>query len=147
MIDAAGLAPAPPPAPKAPPPPPGPNMDKAMALMLTRLAEPPPPAQPAAAPSITIHQGDTHIAPAAVTVQPAAITVENRQEAQAAPNVEVRVEAIMPEQPAPTVEVTVEQPAEMTMHVASMPNRRTTSGVERNLAGEIIKTEQIETDA
>jgi lambda family phage portal protein len=148
-IKAAGLQPPPaaPPHAAPKPPPADPTLSKAMALIMARMAEP-APASP-----ITIHQGDTHVAPAAVQIDnhlPAAQTsvlVENRQEAQAAPNVEVRVEAIMPKQTVPVVEVNVELPDEMTMNVASMPARRTTSSVERNLAGEIERTEQIETDA
>jgi lambda family phage portal protein len=150
-ITAAGLQPEPAPvvAPVAPAKPaePDPAMGKAMALLMTRLAEPQAPAQPAAAPSVVINQGDTHITTPPVSVQPAAVHIENRQEAQAAPNVEVRVDAVMPEQAAPVVEVNVELPSETTMHIASMPTRRTRSDVERNLAGEITKAEQIETDA
>jgi hypothetical protein len=96
---------------------------------------------------VVINQGDTHITTPPVSVQPAAVHLEHRQEAQAAPNVEVRVDAVMPEQAAPVVEVNVELPSETTMHIASMPTRRTRSVVERNLAGEITKAEQIETDA
>lgn len=114
-------------------------------------------AQPAAVPpSITfaagafdIKAGNTQIEnhPPAVQIDnhlPApSVTVENRQDAQAAPNVEVHVEAVMPEQPAAVVEVTVEQPpAEVNVH---LPDRQTVTTFTHNHAGDIVAATQTET--
>lgn len=142
----AQAAPSSSPAPKAPPA--DANFGKALALLLARAAE---PLAQAPAPNVTIHQAPINVTTPEVRVDnhlpPTSVTVENRQEAQAAPNVEVRVEAVMPESPAPNIEVRVEQPAELTMHVASMPARETVSTIDRNLAGEIVKSTQLEADA
>ena len=59
---------------------------------------------------------------------------------QAAPDVVVNV----PEQRAGDVVVNV--PSDMTMRVTEMPARKTTSAIERNSAGEIVQTTQIEKD-
>ena len=147
LIDAAGLAPKVAPAAPAAPPAADPQLSNAVSLALARAAEPrEPPAPITVAPAaVTIHQGDVHVAPAAVTVEPAAVTIENRMPEQVAPNVDVTVEAVMPEQPAPVVEVKVETPD--TIRIAEMPARVTTSEVERNMAGEIVRTTQTERDA
>lgn len=72
-----------------------------------------------------------------------------------APNVEVRNDVHVPTQAAPVVNVTVPEqradvtvnlPSDMTMRVTEMPARKTTSAVERNAAGEIVTTTQIEKD-
>ena len=149
-LDVKPVTSAPPQAPAAPPKaqPADASLGKAMALLLARAAEPPAPIP---APVVTINQAPINVAPAEVRIDnhlPAPVTaVEIRQEAQAAPNVEVRAELVLPEQPAPNIEVRVEQPAELTMHIASMPVRKTTSAIERNMAGEIVKSTQLEADA
>lgn len=160
-IDAAGLKPAPAPAPVEPKAPPAdPNLSKAITLMVARAAEPAPQqddslrqAMMLMAQAMTAWMAREEKPAAPITLEhhthvaAPSVNVENRQEAQAAPNVEVRVEAVMPEQAAPIVEVHVEQPDELTMHVASMPDRVTTSDVARNMAGEITKATQTERDA
>lgn len=149
QIEAVGLAA---PAPVAPPkptePPPDTNLGKALALLLARAAEPREPAAPS---SVVVNQAPITVNTPEIRVdnhQPAPVThVAITQEAQAAPTVEVRAELVLPEQPAPVVEVTVEMPAETTTHIASMPTRRTKSEVDRNMAGEIVRAEQVESDA
>lgn len=146
-IKAAGLAPAPPP---AAPPVDNSVKDAALAL-LARSAEP----QQMTMPSVIINQGPTTIenrmpeqqAPQ-VTVAPAEVRVD-----VAAPNVtvepaavEVRVDAVMPEQPAPVVEVNVEMPEETRTTIVAMPARETTTEIERNGAGEIVSSKQVEKD-
>ena len=110
----------------------------------THIHLPPPPAV-----NVSTHpeiKADIHVPPAAAPI------VEIRNEIttpeQAAPTVEVHVEARMPEQAAPVVEVNVEIPAETTTHIASMPDRVTTSTVERDAkTGNIKTTRQTERDA
>lgn len=74
-----------------------------------------------------------------VDVQPTPVTVESP---------EVRVEAIMPTPDAPVVNVNVEaiMPDEIKMAISSMPDRETTTNIERNASGEIVKSVQIESD-
>jgi len=120
---------------------------------LARAAEPQPAA---AAPTINVapvihtpavrvdnHLPAPHVSVAApevrVNVEAPAVTVQP-------PAVEVRVDAHMPEQRAPDVQVTVEMPDELKMAVTSLPARETTSTVERNSAGDIVKTKQTEMD-
>jgi lambda family phage portal protein len=157
MIDASGLPAAPKAAPAAGSPPPSfDDASKAMAAQMRALqAEldaaraappmqhhyhlPPPPAVTVTSPEI---RNDIVVQPAAAPV------VEIRNEIitppAAAPTIEVHVEAIMPEQAAPVVEVNVQTPDEI--HIKSMPARVTTSDVERNLAGEITRAQQVEKD-
>jgi HK97 family phage portal protein len=98
------------------------------------------------APNVEVHN-DVHVpaqAAPVVHVTTPASTVEVRNDvhvpAQAAPTVQVNV----PEQRAADVVVNV--PSDMTMRVTEMPPRKTTSAVERNAAGEIVQTTQIEKD-
>lgn len=143
MIKAAGLAPVEKPvAPSAPPPPaPDPSMGKAMTLLMTRLAEPAAAAPPliVSPPVVTIHQGDIHVAPAAVSVEPAQVTVENRQEAQAAPTVTIHNHV---EAGPVTLEATI-QPADVSV---TLPPRRQTTQVTTNDRGEITGSETLERD-
>jgi lambda family phage portal protein len=139
--------PAPPPA----PPEPDPALSKLAAIAVMRMAEP-----PAVSPAPTFHfrAGDVHVAPAAVTVDPAQVHVAPAEvRVDVAPPavtvepaaVEVRIEAVMPEQAAPVVEVNVEMPEEL--RITSLPARRTTTEIERNGAGEITNSTQVEKDA
>jgi hypothetical protein len=154
-----------------------PNLAKAAALMVARAAEPPPvlqrddslielidrmdraaEARDAANRELLVEIAkriaeprDDGLREAVTMLSQAMVAIVGRSDQHhyvvEAPNVEVRVEALMPEQPAPVTEVTVEMPAELTMHVASMPDRVTTSDVARNMAGEITKATQTERDA
>ena len=118
-----------------------------------RLAAAPPAPQP----HITVNQApvtvNTPDVRNAITVQPAAApTVEVTNEITTPTpvvNVESRVEAVMPAQEAPVVNVSVEavMPDKSEVTIVAMPERETTSGVERNSAGEIVKTTQVEKDA
>lgn len=153
MMDDAGIPVDPKaPAAAAPPPPAAPKSDPALAKAIEALgrAASREPVQ-APAPSVTVHPTMTiHQAPVTIDnhmPEQAApqVTIENRMPEQPAPNVEVTVEAVMPEQPAPVVEVKVETPD--TIRIAEMPARVTTSEVERNMAGEIVRTTQTEADA
>ena len=154
---AAGLAPyaAPEPGPApapAPAPQPDPAMEKLAMAAMARMAEPPavPPA-----PTFVVHnhqgatevRNDVHVPAPVVNVEPAAVQVDVAAPAVSIEPaaVEVRVEAIMPEQAAPVVEVNVETPDEI--RIAALPERVTTSRVERDGAGNIIRTEQVEADA
>ena len=90
-------------------------------------------------------RNEINVAPAAapvVNVAAADVPVVN----VAAPSVECRVEALMPEQPAPTIEVKVELPAEQKMQITALPPRETKTRIERNGAGEIVTSSQIEAD-
>lgn len=150
QMEAAGLPTSPKAAPPAVPPAPtsdpaGKDLAEAIGRALAR--EPAAPVVPQVTvhpPTVTIHQGDVHVAPAAVEVRaeasPPVVTIQPAA-------VEVRVDAILPEQPAAVVEVNVEMPDHMRMDIASMPVRKTTSAIERNMAGEIVKSTQLETDA
>jgi hypothetical protein len=152
-LDEAGLKPA---APAAPMPPPAPDTevtDLAKALLARSLEH--RESAPAPAPQITIHN-----APPAIHLTQGEVRTEVTVEPAAAPNVEVRnaittpepvvnveahFEARMPEQPAPVVEVNVETPD--TLHIASLPARRTTTDIVRDPAtGDIISSDQIEAD-
>lgn len=89
-----------------------------------------------------------------ITVQPAAapevnVTVEAIMPEQPAPQVEVHVEAIMPDQPAPQVEVHVEavMPDEIKTAITAMPDRRTTTELQRDSNGNIKTSVQTEKDA
>jgi len=159
LAESAGLPaytqPLAPPAPPAPAPAqPDPALKKAVELLKTQAADLRAMAmrEPMPAPSITvapvIHTPevrhdvtiavpaqaapDVHVdvAAPAVTVEPAAV--------------EVRVEAVMPEQAAPVVEVNIETPDEI--RIAAMPARETTTRIDRNLAGEITASAQVERD-
>jgi hypothetical protein len=138
---------------QAEPPPPDPVVGKALAALMARAAEPAVlPAAPTfvinnAPPSTTVNMAETrneitvHPSPAPsvqvdvaaprVTVEPAAI--------------EVRVDAIMPEQAAPVVEVNVEMPDEL--RIASLPERVTTTTVTRDTNNNIASSKQTEKDA
>ncbi len=159
MAKDAGLPPyfEPPPPPPVANPPADPALKKAVDLLKSQAADIRAMAmrEPVPAPSITINQGavevragDTHVAPPAVQIDnhlpPPSVTVENRQDSQAAPAVEVRVEAVMPAQAAPVVEVNVQTPDQI--HIASMPTRETSTRIDRNLAGEITNSVQVEKD-
>lgn len=74
--------------------------------------------------------------PINITVEPAA-----------PPNVEVTVQAPNVEVTAPSVNVTATMPERMSMSIESMPDRVTTSKLDRDKAGNITKTSQIERDA
>ena len=123
----------------------------ALAAVRDLLRHAPAPVQQQ--PNIDIKAGDVH-----VTLPELRIT--NAQAAQDAPNVEVNVAAA--EQPeihftapdvrvevaAPTVNVEskIVQPADMTMHIVSMPTRETLSDVTRDASGRIVSTVQVERD-
>lgn len=151
-LDDAGLLPkAPPPAPPPAPPKPDPQMDKAMALALARAAEPPAP------PSVTIHQapitvraGDTHVTlpEGCIQLEATVAPPEIRNEI-AAPVVNVQPADVRVDVQPPAVEVHVEaiMPAQSEISIVAMPDRETTSKIERNSANEIVKTTQLETDA
>ena len=149
LIEAAGLgAPAPVVAPPS-------GAEKAVELvaaqMALRAAE--PPAVPSA-PTFVVHN-----APPAVTVNTGETRNEINVPPQAAPEVhvdvaapvvhvaapDVRLEATMPAQAAPVVEVNVELPDEF--RIAAMPTRETSTRIERNGAGEIVQSTQVEKDA
>lgn len=74
------------------------------------------------------------------------VTVEAHMPEQGAPQVDVTVEAIMP---APVVHVTNEvQPAPVSeVRIVSMPDRKTTTEVERDKRENIVTTTQLEKDA
>ena len=87
---------------------------------------------------------------------PAEIRIDNHLPAQAAPVVEVRNEIHEREQAAPiinvaapNVEVTVEanMPAQSDIRILEMPDRVTTSSIERDGKGSIVQTTQTEKDA
>jgi hypothetical protein len=100
-----------------------------------------------------------HNAPPAVTVNTGETRNEINVPPQAAPEVhvdvaapvvhvaapDVRLEATMPAQAAPVVEVNVELPDEF--RIAAMPTRETSTRIERNGAGEIVQSTQVEKDA
>lgn len=143
---------APPPAPAAPPPDPPEDASKTLMLAMSRaLLE-------ARESTTEIHN---HIAPPSVTVAPAEVRneinlppSEVRVDVAApsvtveSPAVEVTVEAVLPEHPAPQVDVHVEavMPDEIRAAIVSLPERVTTSNVERDGNGNIVKTTQIEND-
>lgn len=91
------------------------------------------PEQPA--PVVNVAPADVQVSVAApqVTVEPAAV--------------EIRAELVLPEQPAPAVEVNIDMPEELRMAITAMPERRTDTAIERNLAGDIVKSTQTERDA
>lgn len=97
-------------------------------------------------PSVTFNQGEVRNE---INVQPAAVTNEIHEREQAAPNVEVHVEAIMPEQAAPVVNVDVEavMPERMEMAITEMPDRKTTTEITHDAAGKISGSVQTEKDA
>jgi lambda family phage portal protein len=118
---------------------------------------------PAPAPEYHFHAGDTHVAPAEIRNeirmpdQPAPeVTVTNEiyERDMPAPVVNVSNEIHEREQPAPIINVapaavTVENimPDEIKTTIASMPDRVTTSSIERDKTGNITKTTQTERDA
>ena len=88
----------------------------------------------------------------AVPEQPAPVvrvTNEITEREQAAPVVHVAVEAVMPEQPAPQVDVHVEavMPDEIKTAITAMPERTTTTSIQRDSAGNIKTSVQTEKDA
>lgn len=107
--------------------------------------------RPAPQPQINVHQAPVTVnLPEIKNILPeqAAPQVEVHVEAilpeQAAPQVEVNVEAVMPEQTAPVVNVTNEvQPAEVNVN---LPARKTETTVVRDAKGNISTATQIETD-
>lgn len=130
--------------------------DEAAKMLLARSME---PREPTPAPVVNVTTGPTHIAtpevrvdnhlPAPevrVDVQPAAVQVDVAAPAVTVEPaaVEVRVEAVMPEQSAPVVEVKVETPDEI--RIASLPERRTTTEIARDSAGDIVTSTQVERD-
>lgn len=152
-IDDAGLgAPKPPPEPKQPAPEDDPAAKAITALQaeVRSLAQrEPAPQQIHVAPVIHLPETrvDNHIAaPEAPVVN---VTNEITEREQAAPVVQVSVEAVMPEQPAPQVDVHVEavMPSEMKTAITALPDRRTTTEIVRNGAGEIVESVQHERDA
>lgn len=154
MAVAAGLAPyAAPAAAPAPAPQPDPAMSKLAAAALMRMSEPPavPPAPTFhySAPPINLNIGETRNVIQVPEQAPPTIEVKNEVAAPVVniepAAVEVRVDAIMPEQPAPVVEVQVDMPDEM--KIAALPTRETTSSVTRDANGNIIATTQMERDA
>lgn len=141
------------PAPAAPPAP-DPALEKLAKAAMMRMAEPPavPPA-PTFTVAPVIHTPDVRVEnhlPASVvevTAPDVRVDVAAPSVTVEPPDVEVRVDAIMPEQAAPVVEVNVEMPDELKMAVTNMPDRKTTTTIERNASGEIIKSSQLEQDA
>jgi hypothetical protein len=119
--------------------------------------------RPAPAPEYHFHAGDTHVAPAEIRNeirmpdQPApevTVTNEIHEREMPAPVVNVSNEIHEREQPAPIINVapaavTVENimPDEIKTTIASMPDRVTTSTIDRDKNGNITKTTQTETDA
>jgi hypothetical protein len=124
------------------------NLDKIAAVMLARAAD---QALPSVVvhnhpPETNIHMGETRneinvpaqpapqvkvdVAAPNVTIEPAAV--------------EVRLEATIPAQAAPVVEVNVDMPDEF--KITAMPTRETTTKIERNSAGDITKSTQVERD-
>ena len=105
-------------------------------------------------PTIEVRAGDVHVAAPEVHnhLPPAAapdIHAHFEATMPAAADVNVTVEAVMPEQPAPVVNVAgpvVNMPAQSEMRITAMPDRQTTSEVVRDRAGNIITTTQTETD-
>lgn len=105
-------------------------------------------AQTAPAQEIHIHQAETRVENHLPAPQ-VGIEIHEREQVVpvihvAAPEVEVHVEAVMPEQAAPVVEVTVQTPDEI--RLASMPARVTTTSVGRDAAGNIKSSTQLEKD-
>jgi hypothetical protein len=153
LIKQAGLAPAPAPAPK---PEEAPEVLAAKAradgeVRKMEIQRDIARATPAPVTNNIIHtpavRVENNLPETVVNVQPAAVQVD-----VAAPsvtvepaNVECRVEAIMPAQDAPVVEVNVEMPDEF--RIASLPTRESSTRIERNGAGEIIQSTQVESDA
>ena len=110
-----------------------------------------------AAPTITLpaHEIHNHLPAAHVTVESPDVQVD-----VAAPV--VNMEAVLPEQPAPQVTINnqIDQPAPQVtinnavaaaeirqVEIVSLPARETTTAIERDKAGNILKTTQTETDA
>lgn len=115
----------------------------------------PPPAAPAQAPIITvtmppvtIQMAETKTIVQMPEIAAPVIEVHNDVATPSvtvtAPAVDVRVEAVMPEQPAAIVEVNVEVPD--TLRIAALPARVTTTEIERNAAGDIVSSQQVEVD-
>ena len=152
MLDAAGLTPKEkPPAPE-PKPKQDTDLEKAVKAMALRAAEPQQPSH------ITIHQAPitittpetrVDVAPASVTLQPAEVRVDVHVPEQAPPTVTVQPAEVRVDVAPAAVEVHVEaiMPAQSEVSIVAMPDRETTSSVERNNAGEIVKTKQTEKDA
>lgn len=140
------------------------NGDPAVAKAMTAIAaaigasarrDPP-------APQVTVHPAAITVAAPQITIdnkQPD-ILIENRMPDQPAPQVtvqnhiqtpepqvEIHVEAVMPDQPAPQVTVhnAIETPSEI--KITAMPERETSTTIQRDGAGNIIKSTQTEKDA
>lgn len=151
LIDAAGLSPAPP---SAPAPTPADEAVKILSAARSLAQDTAPPhaihVAPVinnAPPSITLNQA---AARTEISMQPPVFSPEIRNEITMPDpqvNVEAHFEARLPEQPAPVVEVNVEMPDEMKMTVTSLPDRKTTTDIKRNGAGEIVESAQLERDA
>lgn len=99
------------------------------------------PDQPA--PVMTVADGAFH-----VNVPAPVVSNHIHVPEQPAPQIDVHVEAVMPDQPAPVIHVKNEvQPAEIReVKITAMPDRETTSTVERDSKGNIVKTRQTEQD-
>jgi len=101
------------------------------------------PASPEVRNDITVQAAAPVVVPAPevrneITVAAPAVHV-------AAPNVEVRAELVLPEQPAPIVEVKVDMPD--TLRIASLPERITRTEVARDISGNLVTSTQREVDA
>lgn len=107
-----------------------------------------------AVPKVEVRAGDVHVAATEVhnhlpelrpsfeaTIEQPAITVENHVQAG-----DVRVD--VPTQPAPVVknEITVEPAHISKIEIVAMPARETTSSIERDGQGNIVRTTQTESD-
>lgn len=111
---------------------------------VVNVAPAPPPVVNVAAPEVTIHLPEqTHqidVAAPVVNVAPAEVTIQPQDIHVAAPaiTVENRVE------PTPVSIVNELPPPEVTVN---LPARRTETTIERDRAGNIVRAEQLETDA
>lgn len=149
LMDAAGLTPKAPvsPAPAAAPQPAADQaLNKAMLAIMTRAAE---PSQP---PNFTINHAPINVntPEVRVDVQPSTINVaqpEVRVDVQP-PTVNITTPEVRVDVQPPVVNVQVEaiMPEKSEVTITGMPNRQTISSVERNSAGDIIKTMQLEQD-